>query len=75
MLHSEIAQSNGDVRANGIVRSHREIIADWQHGNCNLFFADQLHVVEQTGVAREVDVTVCRLQNDSRWIATVAAVG
>ncbi len=49
---SRADQFHGTQRIGG---THRKVIADGQGGNVNHFVADQLHVAEQTGVARQIN--------------------
>ena len=59
----------------GVVGTHREVVADWQDGQVDAILPDQLHVVEQAGVGGVVDRAVCQLQQDPTGIAAVGAVG
>ena len=58
-----------------VVRSHRKAIADRQHRHVETGGADQFHVVEQPGVAGEVDLAVGEREQEPTGIAAAGAIG
>ena len=60
--------------AQGIVRSHGEIVSYREDGQVNAFFTDQLHVVKKPGVAGVVDLLALDVEEKAARIATVGPV-
>ena len=60
----------------GVVRPHREIVADAQRGEFQLGgFADELHVQRQRGVAGVIKVSLRAFDDEAAGVAAVGAVG
>src|SRR5210317_598121 len=58
----------------GVVGSHGKIISDGQDSQVDTFFADELHVVEQPGVAGVIYFFVVDVEQKSAGIAAVGAI-
>jgi hypothetical protein len=59
----------------GILRPHREIVSDRQHGKTQFeLFGYELHVPCQSGVSRIIERLVGALDDESAGIAPIAAV-
>lgn len=61
-------------RSQCVIGAHREVVADGQNRDVDTLFTDQLHVVEQAGVARVVNRSIVRLQQDAARISAVRTV-
>ena len=58
-----------------VVWPHGEVVADGQNGDIHTFLADQLHVIEQPGVAGVIDGLAVYREKKPCRVAAIGAIG
>ena len=66
----DVARLEQIGRDDGVLWSHREIVADWEQGVIKLFqFADQRHVAEQGRIAGKVERNAANVDDEAAGVA------